>query len=654
MAIPSTAIHAPRGGPRHEPILVVGSGPAGVRFAEQVCRFGTPDPVLLLGDEPRRPYDRVRLSALVARELAPEALYCAHEIETHAQVSVLADRRVVRIDRQAKCIYDQRGDEFPYRTLVLATGSRPRVPPIPGIELPGVYLFRSMSDAQGLLARQVGSRCTVVIGGGLLGLEAARAMRRFNTHVHVVEHEARLMFHQLDAEAAAALQAHVEQLGIAVHLGERVQQIIGTYGPQGVRLRSGREIDCDTVVVATGIVPNIEIARDAGIAVGRGIRVDDRMRTSDPDVFAIGECCEHRERIYGLVGPGLEQAGIAASNVAGQPAEYRGSIVATSLKVVGCPVFSMGEIENSAKSFAAHVYRDGTRYRRINIHRGRLIGAVGFGEWDVARLRTTSLEQRRLWPWQLWRFRRTGNLWGDAGAARVAAWPATATVCTCRGITRATLDRALAGGAVTVAALAQATGASTVCGSCKPLLADLAGGTGAPLPMPRWLLGGSFVGAGLAAAAFAIALPYADTTMAPRQWDVLWTASSYKQLSGYSLLGLAVLVSTISLRKRLPRFSFASFASWQLAHVLVGAAAVLALAAHTGFRFGANLNAWLMTCFSGLVLSGGLLGVATALVQRRAVGAVRTAQRAALWTHIVLLWPLPALLGFHILSGYYF
>jgi nitrite reductase (NADH) large subunit len=182
----------------------------------------------------------------------------------------------------------------------------------------------------------------------------------------------------------------------------------------------------------------------------------------------------------------------------------------------------------------------------------------------------------------------------------VAAWPATATVCTCRGITRATLDRALAGGAVTVAALAQATGASTVCGSCKPLLADLAGGTGAPLPMPRWLLGGSFVGAGLAAAAFAIALPYADTTMAPRQWDVLWTASSYKQLSGYSLLGLAVLVSTISLRKRLPRFSFASFASWQLAHVLVGAAAVLALAAHTGFRFGANLNAWLMTCFSAL------------------------------------------------------
>jgi nitrite reductase (NADH) large subunit len=377
------------------------------------------------------------------------------------------------------------------------------------------------------------------------------------------------------------------------------------------------------------------------------------MLTSDPDIYAVGECAEHRDQVYGLVGPGLEQAGVAASHVAGRSGDYRGSIVASSLKVVGCPVFSMGEAFDSARPFRAHVYRHGNRYRRVNVYRGRVIGAVGFGEWDTARLRTAGLESRRVWPWQIWRFRREGSLWPAAGANQVASWPAAATVCSCRGVTRERLDGAIACGAASVESLAAATGASTVCGSCKPLLAALLGGR-VRLPIPRTLLTASAAGLGLSLAALIVSLPYASTMTPGWRFEQLWTDSVLKQISGYSLLALALLVSLLSLRKRIRRFTFARFSSWQLAHVLIGLAVIAVLLVHTGFRFGSNLNAWLMVSFTGLLVAGGLAGSMTALAQRLDGAALRRVKSVSLWAHILLLWPLPALLGFHVLKGYFF
>src|SRR5690606_13578828 len=304
------------------PIFVIGAGPAGVAFAEHLSRLDEHRTILVLGDEPGRPYDRVRLSSLLAREVPAGALYTDASLLGRTHVSVITRRRVVRIDRASKVVYDACGGAWRYRHLVLAAGSRPRIPAIPGIELPGVFVFRSMADAERLLARQVASRSIVVIGGGLLGLEAARAMRRFHTRVHVVEHEPRLMFHQLDDEGAARLREHVERLGIDVHTGTRVRQIVGGVRPESVSLSTGIDISCDTVIVAAGIVPNVELARDAGLATGRGIRVDDRMRTSDPDVYAIGECSEHTGGVYWLVEPRPQQAAVAGSSMAGLSGEY--------------------------------------------------------------------------------------------------------------------------------------------------------------------------------------------------------------------------------------------------------------------------------------------------------------------------------------------
>jgi len=624
-----------------------------VRFTERLAALDPERRVLLLGDEPFRPYDRVRLSAIVAREMKPEALFSEPKLGRLPQVCVLADRRIVRIDRDSRLVVDARGETYDYTNLVLATGSRPRLPAIPGLELGGVYAFRSMRDAENLLARQIGSRATVVIGGGLLGLEVARAMRRFGTSVQVVEHEARLMLHQLDEEAADLLRRRVEALGIGVHVGETVQQIVGMYRPELVKLRSGREIECDTVVLATGIVPNVELARDARLAVGRGITVDDRMQTSDPAILAIGECAEHRGRIYGLVGPGLEQAGVAASHLAGHPSDFRGSIVASSLKVAGCAVFSMGDAVDSVHHFTAHVFRSTAVYRRINVHRGRIIGAIGFGDWDTARLRTSGLGQKRVWPWQLWRFRRQGELWPAADAGSIAAWPPAATVCSCRGVTRQALDEAVGAGASTVEALSAATGAATVCGSCKPLLAALLGGT-ARLPLPKTLVTASLAGLVLALAAWFVSLPYAAEMKPGWRWDQLWTLGSAKQWSGFSLLGLGLLVSLISLRKRVRLFHFARYASWQVAHVVGGVAVVAALLAHTGFRSGEHLNAWLMLAFTSLIAAGGLAGSATAFLQRADASTLRRIKAVSLWTHILLLWPLPALIGFHVLKSYWF
>jgi nitrite reductase (NADH) large subunit len=634
-------------------IVVVGSGPVGVRFAESVAGLVPGRSVLLLGDEPFRPYDRVQLSSLVAREMVPDGLITSSALDAFPEVEVLVGRRVIRIDRDRKTVEDERGEIFRYTNLVLATGSRPRLPPIPGLELSHVYTFRNMRDAECLLARQVGSRSVVVIGGGLLGLEAARAMRRFGTEVTVVEHESRLMFHQLDLEAAALLQAHIERLGIHVCLGESVQQIVGLYSPEFVRLKSGLEIDCDSVVLATGIAPNVEIALEAGLAVKRGIRVDDSMLTSDASIYAIGECAEHREQVYGLVGPGLEQAGVAANHVAGRTAEYRGSIVATSLKVVGCSVFSMGEAVDSARPFRAQVFRSENTYRRINVYRGRIIGAVGFGDWDVTRLRAAGFEPRRIWPWQLWRFRRTGRLWPAPAANEVAGWPATATVCTCRGVTRRTLDHAIAAGATSIASLASATGAATVCGSCKPLLGRLIG-AGARPQMPRTLVSVSTVSLALGGVALLASVPYATSMSSDWRLDALWTTSLPKQFTGFSLFAIAVVVSLLSFRKRMRWVSFAKFSSWQIAHAVIGLVAIFVLFAHTGFRTGAHLNAWLMLSFTGLIVAGGLAGTATAMSHRYDGLRLRQLKIASLWAHIFLLWPLPALLGVHVLKGYYF
>ncbi len=641
------------------PVVVVGAGPVGVRAVQELRRRQPGVPVVLYGDEPWEPYNRVRLSSFLGGDLKWQGLTRDVALPQDPKLQTRFGCAVTAIDPAARCVRDAAGFSQPYAQLILATGSRPHVPDIPGIDLNGVYTFRDLSDAQRLAARRVRSRRTVVLGGGLLGLEAARGMQRFNTEVCVVEHYSRLMMRQLDDGAAAVLAAHVRGLGMRVVLGDGVKRVLGEGAVSGIELRSGEVIACDTLIVATGIRPNIDLARDAGLALGRGVRVNDRMQTSDPAIYAVGECAEHRDRVYGLVAPGLEQAAVAAHSLAGGVAHYAGSVVATRLKVLDLSVFSMGPVGAEERpSFAGETrYREQGVYRSVVIERGCLVGAVAVGECpDLGRLQEAVVQRRRVWPWQLWRFRKTGSLWPEAEAVSVVHWPAATAVCNCTGVTRGALGLAMASGYGTVETLIAATGASTVCGSCRPLLAELvgAGGPAEPVRGAKTLLGTGTVALIVALLlALVIAVPYASTVQVPWQWDVLWRDGFWKQVSGFTVVGLSVALLVLSLRKRIRRFSLGEFAWWRLAHALVGGLTLAGLAVHTGGRMGANLDFLLAAFFLGMVVVGAASGAVIALEHRLGAGAARL-RRTALWMHILLFWPVPVLLASHVFKTYYF
>jgi nitrite reductase (NADH) large subunit len=397
----------------YPPIVIIGAGPVGQRVAAEFLQLSRqkPVPVFLCGDEPRELYDRARFSGYLAEDISN--ISSAVQPDIDPRLTRCPGTQISAIDRERRLVIDSNGDACPWSRLVLATGARASLPPLPGAGLAHVYRFRDLDDAEILMARTVRSRHTVVIGGGLLGLKAACAMRRFNTRVTLVEQAAHLMFHQLDADGAALLSGAVQHLGIEVISGARVKGVCGSAGVEAVELADGNLLACDTVVIATGITPNIELARDCGLHTRRGILVDDQMRSSDPYIFAAGECAEHRGRVYGLVAPGFEQATVVAHVLARKTASYNGSSNATRLKVAGCKVFSVGEIQLEwPRRTLEYIEGNGNIYRKLFLVGNRLDAAYALGSWQEAgRIEDAVRRRCRLWPWQQQRFRYTGSLW---------------------------------------------------------------------------------------------------------------------------------------------------------------------------------------------------------------------------------------------------
>lgn len=642
-------------------IVIVGAGPVGIKTAQELHRRQPNARVVIYGDEASEPYNRVRLSGFLSGEIKWQALTRDLALPHSPNVQTRLGCAIASIDRTNRIVCDALGYAQQYSTLVLATGSRPHVPRISGIDLAGVYTFRNARDAEQLIARRVRSRRTVVLGGGLLGLEAARAMQRFNTEVCVVEHGGRLMMRQLDEGGAQHLLGHVCSLGIDVVLNDSLTAVLGSARVSGIRLRSGRTIECDTLIVATGIRPNIELARAAGLHVNRGIRVNDRMQTSDPSIYAVGECAEHRSRLYGLVAPGLEQAAVAAHVIAGTDAAYAGSAAATRLKVVSLPTFSVGAVteEETPDLARIRVHRGKDTYRKLVTLRGRLIGALAVGECpEISRLQEAVVHNRRLMAWQAWRFMREGRLWPEEELTSVTQWPAATTVCNCTGVTRGALGEAIAHGCSTIEALAARTSASTVCGSCRPLLGELLQGGAKPEPSRGYgtLGAGALVTFVLAALLLAVpSIPYPDSAELAWRWDTLWRENFWKQVSGYTILSLAALGLLMSLRKRSALMQhIGAFTSWRIAHVLLGLAALVGLLVHTGGRLGSELNFLLSLSFLSLALLGAVAGSVISLDHRMSASKAQRLRVKYAWFHVALGWPLPVLLGFHVLKTYYF
>lgn len=370
-----------------EPLVIVGKGMAATRLVEELGRLALGrHAVAVIGAEPRLAYNRVLLSPLLAGEIGETEIELKPAAWWRARgVSTFYGRSVTGIDRLARTVTLDGGLSLPYGKLVLATGSKPLKPPFPGGDLPGVLTFRDTADVEAMRAYAGRAARIVVIGGGLLGLEAAHGLAKAGGRVTLLHLVDRLMERQLDAEGAAILARAMAERGVAVRLNSATRGFVGDGKVEGVELQDGSVIPADLVVIAIGVRPNIDLAGAAGLAVERGVLVDDGLATDDPDIFAIGECAQHRGQVYGLVEPAYEQARVLAARLAGQEASYAGSLLATNLKVSGVGVFSAGEFE-ACEGAETILLRDRATgvYRKFVLREGRLAGCILVGDTQGA------------------------------------------------------------------------------------------------------------------------------------------------------------------------------------------------------------------------------------------------------------------------------
>jgi nitrite reductase (NADH) large subunit len=396
-----------------EPLVIVGNGMASARLVDELAKTALGRyAIAVIGAEPRLAYNRVLLSSVLAGETA------SHDIELRP-ADWWRDRGVTlkygcvatEIDVGRRELKIENDESIAFSKLVLATGSTPLRLDVPGADLACVHTFRDSRDVDLLLTLAAQKKRVVVVGGGLLGLEAAYGLAKAGAQVALIHLMDRLMERQLDVSAAELLKSLVERKGVKVLLNANTARIHGETRVEAIELSDGRRIDADAVIFAAGIRPNVALAKDAGISVNRGIIVDDVLQTGAPDIFALGECAEHRGICYGLVEPAYEQARVLARHLAGRAAAYEGSVVATNLKVSGVSVFSAGDFMG-AEGTEAIVLNDasGGTYKKLVISGGRLTGAVLVGDvgdalWylelirkqqPIARIRTDMMFGRSL------------------------------------------------------------------------------------------------------------------------------------------------------------------------------------------------------------------------------------------------------------------
>ncbi|MFG0255702.1 MAG: FAD-dependent oxidoreductase [Rhodopirellula sp. JB053] len=649
-------------------LVVIGGGMAAHGF----CRRMIESPVrsdfalTVFGEEPRPAYDRVNLSSLLSGRdesdllLSPRQWYEQNNIELHT------GRRITELDLSDRKITDQHGIVEHYDQLVLATGSYPWVPPIGGADSPGVFVYRTIDDLDAIrdYVESHGARSSAVIGGGLLGLEAAKVIKDLGLSTTILEVAPGLMPRQLDAQAAKVLREQVESLGVDVHVTRRTKSISQDGDKLRLDFENADPLRVDIVLVAAGIRPRDELARQAGLKLGPrgGIAVNRHLETSDPNVFAIGECASVDGHIHGLVAPCYRMADVLTARLSNQSAEFVDNEEAVELKLLGVPVITLGRAIGESTSGVVVTHAGEDSYRKLILEQGRVVGAASVGEWeDVNLIRMSVAQHKRLWPMQRIRFLKTGTPFAGGAGLPIHQWPGNATVCSCMNVSRAQLGTAITEGCQTAAELSLKTGAGTACGTCRNLLCELVG-QGPEKVQTRGsnaVLIASIVATILAAAlAFMPPIPLATSVQDSwREIDAFWRDGFIKQVTGFSLLFVMLLALTFSLRKRVKFVRFGDYGWWRAAHATIGTAMVLGLIVHTGIRMGSNLNFALSSTFLALSFVGGLAGLASSLETKLTGDSamfVRAWRPKLTWLHIALFVPLPALLAGHILSVYWY
>lgn len=470
---------------RKQNLVVIGNGMAGARTVEEILARGGAQQfdITMFGEEPTGNYNRILLSNVLNGSYQEEEIYL-NPLSWYVENNIFlhAGKRASGLLTRAKVVFGEDGRPEPYDKLIIATGSRPFLPTMEGITMPdgsfkpGVFVFRTLDDCRDIAEYAKGKKTAAVIGGGLLGLEAARGLQNFGLQVNVVHLGSHLMQMQLDASAGAILKAGMEKLGVQVLLKKNTKAILGRDQVLGLRFTDDTTLEADMVVISAGIQANWEIAAGAGLSVERGIVVDDQMRcVDDRDIYAVGECAQHRGQTYGLVAPLWEQAKVLADHITGKnpQAAYHGSKVATKLKVMGVEVASMGLVdpeypEDEVVQFSEP--KKGT-YKKLIIREGRLVGGILLGDISKAAYlmqafdRSTPLPEERL------------QLLFDIGdppkQVTFEEMNPETQVCNCNGVSKGALTACVNSGKRSAKAVMDSTRAGMGCGSCKTMVREI-------------------------------------------------------------------------------------------------------------------------------------------------------------------------------------
>jgi nitrite reductase (NADH) large subunit len=461
-------------------LVVIGNGMVGQRLLEAVIAADANRyDITVLCEEPRAAYDRVQLSSFFSGKSADDLSLVPEGFFANSKIKLHLNDRAVSIDRAAKRVTTSSGKDIGYDRLVLATGSYPFVPPLPGKDRDGCFVYRTIDDLEAIKGAGASSKVGVVIGGGLLGLEAAKALKDLGLTTHVVEFAPRLMAVQIDDGGGRVLRAKIEALGVKVHTGKNTQEIAdGATCKHKLKFADGSELEADLVLFSAGIRPRDELAKASGLAMGErgGVVVDNSCLTSDPSIYAIGECALWGGKIFGLVAPGYQMAQVVADRLLGKSdSAFTGADMSTKLKLLGVDVASLGDAHASSMGSRCYTFVDERKqiYKKLVVNHDytRLLGGVligdadDYGTWLQMMLNGLALPEN---PEEL--IVPVSDGAKKPAGLGVAALPATAQICSCNNVSKGALCTSIAAGCASIGALKSDTKAATSCGGCLPLV----------------------------------------------------------------------------------------------------------------------------------------------------------------------------------------
>lgn len=464
-------------------IVVVGNGMVGHKCCEKLIAKDTQEQfhITVFGEEPRRAYDRVHLSEYFVGKSAEELSMCPPDWYAENNIDLRTGDPVTEIDKFKKVIKSANGATVSYDYLIMATGSAPFVPPVNGTDMYGVFVYRTIEDLELITAYAYKAKKVAVIGGGLLGLEAAKAMKDLDLETHVVEFAPRLMPRQIDDTGGEFLRSRLEQMNIKIHLNKSTTAIGGRERVEYLEFKDGSQLEVDMIVISAGIRPRDELAREAGLRTGPrgGIVVNDKLQTSDPCIFAIGECALYEGMIYGLVAPGYEMADIVASILTGTDKAFSDYDMSTKLKLIGVDVASFGDALGMNTSYHPVVLEDRMRgvYKRLNVSEDgkQLLGGILIGDASAYNMLLQTYKNSMALPRNLEDLMLSDEGRGESKkGGGVMQLPDTALICSCEGVTKGAICSAVHDyGMTDMNGVKKLTKACTGCGGCSPMVKDL-------------------------------------------------------------------------------------------------------------------------------------------------------------------------------------